>query len=90
MGRWKNINRTCGLAPGGDIQQFLIGDVVVVSPSMEDVIKDPFDDLTGLILDQMEMSDGFFMYEVLLGNEIHWFDQLELKLAKENKRRENK
>lgn len=34
---------------------------------------------TGLILDQMEMKDGFFMYEVLVNNEIGWFDEMELK-----------
>ena len=35
---------------------------------------------TGIVLDEMEMEDGFFMFEVLIGNEIFWLDSIELKL----------
>ena len=35
---------------------------------------------TGIVIDEMEMEDGFFMFEVLIGNEVFWLDSLELKL----------
>ena len=39
---------------------------------------------TGIVIDEMEMEDGFFMFEVLIGNEVYWLDSIELKLVEEN------
>ncbi len=33
----------------------------------------------GIIVDILEMEDGFFEYEVLFENEVDWFSDLELK-----------
>lgn len=35
----------------------------------------------GIILDVMEMPDGFYMIEVNFGTSIEWFQDLELELA---------
>ena len=37
-------------------------------------------DCIGIVIDEMEMEDGFFMFEVLIGNEIFWLDSIELEL----------
>ena len=34
----------------------------------------------GIVIDEMEMDDGFFMFEVLIENDVYWFDSIELKL----------
>ena len=36
---------------------------------------------TGIILDSMEMNDGFYYYECAFGTEIDWFQDLELELV---------
>ena len=34
----------------------------------------------GIVIDEMEMEDGFFMFEVLIGTEVFWLDSIELEL----------
>ena len=38
---------------------------------------------SGIVVDEMEMEDGFFMFEVLIGHESFWLDSIELKLVEE-------
>lgn len=42
---------------------------------------------TGIILDTMEMTDGFLMVEVLHGSEVDWFDEIEVKQAKKQQKK---
>jgi hypothetical protein len=49
-----------------------------------DIVSVPKHELVGIILDIMEMADGFLMCEVLHGAEIDWFDEIELRLREEN------
>ena len=36
---------------------------------------------TGIIIDVMEMEDGFYYYECAFGMEIDWFQDLELEVV---------
>jgi hypothetical protein len=38
----------------------------------------------GIIIDAIEMEDGFFEYEVLFENEVDWFGDLELEVINES------
>lgn len=46
-------------------------------------------DKTGIILDTMEMADGFLMVEVLYENEIDWFDEVELRIKEQEQEKKN-
>ena len=39
---------------------------------------------SGIVIDEMEMEDGFFMFEILIGTERFWLDSIELELIEEN------
>jgi len=41
----------------------------------------------GIILDCLEMSDGFYSYEVLFEGIVEWFNDLELEIFNEVKHR---
>ena len=58
-----------------------VGDIVRPIPGngIRQFHKD-LSDCTGIVIDEMEMEDGFFMFEVLIGNEIFWLDSIELQL----------
>lgn len=63
------------------IRMIRIGDIVEPIPG--NGIRQFHRDLSecvGIVIDEMEMEDGFFMFEVLIGNEIYWLDSIELKL----------
>ena len=38
---------------------------------------------SGIIIDCLEMSDGFWEFEVLIGHEVDWFNDLELEVLSE-------
>jgi len=44
-----------------------------------------FTDQIGLILDSMEMTTGFIWYEVMIDNERHWFDEVDLEVISANR-----
>ena len=44
-----------------------------------------FIDKVGLILDSMEMPDGYAWYEVMIENERHWFDEIHLEVLNEDR-----
>ena len=50
-------------------------------------IKKPqtFANKIGLILDSVEMNSGFLWYEVMIDNERHWFDEINLEVVHENR-----
>jgi len=55
-----------------------IGDAVVLRKAtgdyrLDDLIKTP-----GIVLDVIQMEDGYWMIEVLMDGEVNWFDELEL------------
>ena len=58
-----------------------VGDIVMASSG--NGVRNWHPDIggcTGIVIDEMEMEDGFFMFEVLIGSDIYWFDSVELKL----------
>ena len=58
-----------------------VGDIVMASSG--NGVREFHPDLggnTGIVIDEMEMEDGFFMFEVLIGSDVYWFDSIELKL----------
>ena len=64
-----------------------VGDIVKPRPGNGVRVWHPSftDSITGIVIDEMEMDDGFFMFEVLIGNEVFWLDSIELELLeKEN------
>ena len=61
-----------------------IGDIV--KPGIGNGIRQWHPDIrgsTGIVIDEMEMDDGFFMFEVLIGSEVFWLDSIELELMEE-------
>lgn len=61
-----------------------VGDIV--RPRAKDVCE-CCEGISGIVIDEMEMEDGFFMFEVLIGSEVMWLDSIELELIeKENKK----
>ena len=58
-----------------------IGDIVRLKPSHKNAGL--WDGESGIILDIMEMNDGFPMIEVAFGVSIEWFPDLELELVTE-------
>lgn len=42
-------------------------------------------DKVGLVLDSVEMNTGFLWYEVMIDNERHWFNELDLEVISENR-----
>ncbi len=72
---------------GKDLRMIRIGDIV--KPTAGNGIRQwhpKLDDLTGIVIDEMEMEDGFFMFEVLIGSEVFWLDSIELKLVEEKQK----
>jgi len=70
---------------GKNLRMIRVGDIV--KPTAGNGIRQyhpEFPDATGIVIDEMEMEDGFFMFEVLIGSEVYWLDSIELKLVKEN------
>ena len=62
-----------------------VGDIV--KPTNGNGVRQWHPDLsgcTGIVIDEMEMEDGFFMFEVLIGSDVYWLDSIEIKLVREN------
>lgn len=61
-----------------------IGELVLVKPSARwKKSRTDASSSTGIILDSMEMDDGFFEFEVLLDSgEVEWFSDIEISSMK--------
>ena len=58
-----------------------VGDAVILRKATGDYRLDDLQNVPGIVLDVIQMEDGYWMIEVLMDNEINWFDELELKLV---------
>tara|TARA_Y100000593_G_C4123880_1_gene244037 strand:- start:96 stop:275 length:180 start_codon:yes stop_codon:yes gene_type:complete len=57
-----------------------LGDLVRVR------VKDsPYSEKIGVILDSVEDTSGFYMFEVLIAGEPEWFDSIQLEMIDENR-----
>ena len=63
------------------MELFRVGDAVVLRKPTNDYRIDDLVLIPGIVLDIQEMNDGFLMIEVLMNDEVNWFDEIELKLA---------
>lgn len=61
------------------LRMIRVGDIV--KPRVTYLVEWASPGCTGIVIDEMEMEDGFYMFEVMIADDIFWIDSLELELV---------
>ena len=61
-----------------------VGDTVTLAGLPSTQARGLYFEGPGIVLDVIEMEDGFPMFEVMFGCSIEWFEDFDLKLEKED------